>query len=334
MSIFGAWPVFEDGVTFEDAQQVLTDAGLSDGLPLVPPTQMRLTNMLGGVAQDPAQPLGLMPPLFQELTIARVAYNCVLAGCIPGAVPLVLTASMASLEPSFNLLGLATTTGTTAVATVVHGPVSKHLHMNAGVNCLAPGNRANATLGRAIALVMRNLAGMATGAADMATMGQPGKYGMCFAEADDAAFAGFHVRRGLTTGDSAVTVLGVSGTAEVLPAMDDENWDSPEVVLEPVAVMMRATLLAGGGARKSDRPEHILLLPPELAGLIAKRGWTIDAVQNYVLEQAGTADIGPIAQSANDIHVIVTGGPGTKMTVLPLWAGGTRTITRPLEDLG
>ena len=329
MNAMGDWPLFDEDVAWDDAQEALTTAGLCDGLPLVPPTAARLAAMLNDVT-DPAALHGLMPPLFRELNGAIVAYNCVLAGCSPGAVSVVLTASIACQEPSFNLLGLTTTTGTPAVATIVHGPVAQTLDMNDGVNCLAPGNRTNATLGRAIALVLRNVAGMCTGAADMATMGQPAKYGFCFPEANDTTFLPFHIRRGLDAGDSAVTVLGISGTTEVLPSVETGNWDTPEVILDPVALMMRAALVAGGGARKPEGSEQVLLLPPELAALIAQRGWTIDAIQNHLCSNVRTFDGSPIADSPDDIHVIVTGGPGIKMTVLPQWGGGTRSVTRQL----
>ncbi len=329
MDGIGDWPVFDAGISWDCAQDVLAKAGLSDGLPLVPPTTNRLTAMLEGVT-DHVHSHGLMPPLFRELNGAVVAYNCVLAGCAPGAVPVVLTATAACLEPSFNLLGLATTTGAPAIATIVHGPVAQALAMNDGVNCLAPGNRANATLGRAISLALRNVAGMCTGVADMATMGQPAKYGLCFPEASDTILPPFHVRRGLAVGDSAVTVLGISGTAEVLPSVETGNWDAPENILSPVALMMRATSVAGGGARKPEHSEQVLLLPPELAALIMQRGWAIETIQNHLCASINAHDAGSIAVLPSEIHVIVTGGPGIKMTVMPLWGGGTRTVTRQL----
>ena len=323
------WPMFDDDVAWDLAQEALTSAGLSDGLPLVPPTPTRMAAMLNGI-KEPATSHGVMPPLFRELNAVVVAYNCVLAGCLPGAAPVVLTAATACLEPSFNLLGLATTTGAPAVATIVHGPAARTLAMNDGVNCLAPGNRANATLGRAIALVLRNVAGMCTGEGDMATMGQPAKYGLCFPEGSDPTFPALHVRRGLNASESAVTVLGISGTAEVLPSVDTGNWDTPEVILDPVTLMMQTTLIAGGGARKPDGNEHVLLLPPELAALIAKRGWTVDAIERHLYHRINASDRGSIVNSPRDILVIVTGGPGVKMTVLPQWGGGTRSVTRRL----
>ncbi len=323
------WPVFDPETPWDMAQASLVDAGLSDGLPLVMPTNQRIIAMLGGNWR-PETSHGLIPPLFGELTNAAVAYNCVLAGCTPGALPVVLTAAVACLDDAFNLLGIATTTGTPAVAAVVHGPVAGSLGMNAEGNCLASGNAANATLGRALSLVLRNIAGMRVDGADMATMGQPAKYGLCFAEALSAVFPPLHVRRGMSGEQSAVTVLGISGTAEVLPSHDTGNWDQPEDILSPAGVMMRATLIAGGGARKSDHGEQVLLLPPELAELISHRGWDIARIQCYLFDSADPSGSGQIAGSPKDIHVIVTGGAGVKMTVLPLWGGGTRTVTRAL----
>ena len=329
MDGLGDWPVFAADVSFDAAQGALSGHGLSDGLPMVPPTDQRLAAMLAGVA-EPARSHGQIPPLFGLLTNAAVAYNCVLAGCSPGALPVVLTAVVACMEEKFNLLGLATTTGSPAVATVVHGPVASDLGMNGGINCLAPGNPANATLGRAVSLVLRNIAGMRSGAGDMATMGQPGKYSFCFAEYDDSPYPPHHLRRGIPHGSSAVTVLGVSGTIEVLPSSDSGNWDTPEAVLDPVVAAMRAALVAGGGARKPEAGEQLLLLPPELATLIAQRGWDLARLQRYIFEGAAPLADGPIAASPDDIHVVVTGGPGNKMTVLPLWGGGTRTVTHKL----
>ena len=131
MTEWCGWPVVSDQTGFEAAQQILAEADLSDGLPLVPPTQRRLEAMVAGMANR-ADSVGMMPPLFGDLTPESVAYQCVIAGCVPGELPVVLAAATAALEPDFNLLGIATTTGTAAVALCVHGPVVQRLGMNAG----------------------------------------------------------------------------------------------------------------------------------------------------------------------------------------------------------
>jgi|APSaa5957512535_1039671.scaffolds.fasta_scaffold56314_2 hypothetical protein len=338
MEALGDLPIFEQTVRWEEAQAALEEQELGDGLPLVPPTKQRLIAMLAGVAA-PDKSYGQMLPLFGDLTPAAVAYNCVLAGCQPGALPIVLTAAEACLEPSFNLLGILTTTGTPAVVTIVHGPIARSLGMNAGTNCLGPGNPANATLGRAVSLVMRNIGGARAGVGDMATMGQPGKYSFCFPEGEDDLVPPFAQRRGLDGVANAVTVLGVSGTVEILPL---EGGATPEEILDPVAAAMIAGGAVASAGRMRDFNEQFFLLPQELTQKIAKHGWDLARVQDYLfqaraIELPETATISTpraIARGAGDIHPIVTGGAGVKMTYLPLWAGGSLSATRPLHDFG
>ena len=164
-------PLFADDANWDTAQAVLLDAELADGLPVVVPTSARLAAMLG--RRDAAESFGFMPPLFGELTAEAVTYCCVLAGCRPAEFPVVLQAALATLQPEFNLLGIQTTTGTPTVAMLAHGPAAEALGMNAGTNCLGPGNRANACIGRALRLVLTNVGGARPLVGDMATMGQP-----------------------------------------------------------------------------------------------------------------------------------------------------------------
>lgn len=319
------WPVVSDGTGWEDAQRILTEAELSDGLPLVPPTQRRLELMVAGIA-DRLESHGMMPPLFGELTPETIAYQCVIAGCLPAELPVVLAAAAATLEPGFNLLGIATTTGTTSLALCLHGPIVGRLGLNAGTNCLGPGNRANATIGRALQLCLRNIGGARAEVGDMATMGQPGKYTFCFAERDDGPFPGLPERRGIAAGASALTVMGVSGTAEILPG--DGEGATPEAILSPIATAMRADIVTSGIVRKSDRGEQVVLLPLEIAQKIVQHdGWDLPRVQKYLFDEGHG-----IARAPEAIHPIVTGGAGYKMSYLPIWGGGSETVTRPLPE--
>lgn len=339
MSPFGddpAWPVFAEACAWEDVQAELTALELSDGLPLVPPTERRLAAMLEGVA-EPDRAFGLVPPLFGALTPKAVAYNCVMAGCVPAELPVVLTGVEAALAPDFNLLGLLTTTGTPAVALCVHGPVADRLGVNSGINCLGPGVRANAAIGRAVALVLRNVGGARAETGDMATMGQPGKYGFCFAEGAHPLVPPLPERRGVAA--DAVTVLGVSGTIEVLP-LDDRA--TAEDILKPIAAAMIAAGAVAGSGRERPAGEQVFLLPPELADGVVKSEWDLGRMQAFLFEASDVnlADVasisraGPVAAAPDAIQPIVTGGPGVKMTFLPLWAGGSVTQTRALRDLG
>ncbi len=325
------WPLVADDTSFEAAQEALAAAGLGDGLPVVPPTERRLIAMLAGIS-DPAQSHGMMPPLFGELTTAAVAYCAVLAGCMRPELPVVMTAATACIAPEFNLLGLMTTTGSACVATLVHGPAVANLGLNASINCLGPGNRANACIGRAVSLVLRNIGGAKEGSGDMATVGQPGKYSFCFAEDGEGPALGFsqvHVRRGLDAARSAVTVLGLSGTAEVLPV---EGRANAEAVLDPVAASMRTAFEVNGARKQPEPPEQIFILPPELAQQIHGPGWDLARVQDY-LYAATKINGRSITPSPAHIVPIVTGGPGVKMAHLPIWGGGSRSVTLPIIAL-
>lgn len=320
------FPIFADGTAHEAVEAALAEAELSDGLPVVPPTADRMARMLAGVA-DPDRSLGFMAPMFGDVTARRLAWCAVAAGCRPAELPVVATAAVATLDDAFNLLGLMTTTGSAAVATLVHGPVVADVSMNAGVNCLGPGNRANAAIGRAVSLALRNIGGARPESGDMATVGQPGKYVFCFAEpVAGGPLAPLHVRRGQAAGTSAVTVLGLSGTAEVLPL--DER-DTPEAILEPMARSMATAFVANGAYRQPAQPEHPFILPPELAGQIAAKGWDLGRIQGFLYDRA-RHEGRPIVDGPEGFHPVVTGGPGVKMAHLPLWGGGTRMVTVPL----
>ncbi len=320
-------PVFDAGADWDVAQAALLDAQLSDGLPMVVPTAARMAAMLGG--RDPALSYGMMPPLFGEMTAEAIAWCCVAAGCVPAEFPVVLEAAIAVLEPEFNLLGIQTTTGTPTAAALVHGERAiAALGMNAATNCLGPGNRANACIGRALRLVLTNVGGARPEIGSMATMGQPAKYGMAFAEGSHPLAPPLHARRGLPAAEGAVTVIGLSGTIEVLP---ESGAETPEAVLRPALAAMAGAREASSGGRHRDLGEQFLLLPPEMADVILKGGWDLRAAQEFLLRESGEA--WPIARAAEDIHIIITGGAGVKMTCLVPWGGGTFCVTRRLPGL-
>jgi hypothetical protein len=188
----------------DDAPEALLEAFLerewADGLPIVPPTPERVAAMLG--ARDPARSLGAMPPLWREATLEKLAVNAVMAGCRPEYFPLVEAAVEAMLDPTFNLYGVQATTHPVAPLVIAHGPYARAVGVHAGSGCFGPGFRANATIGRAIRLVLLNVGGAWPGRHDMATQGSPAKFSFCIGENEDASPWG-----PLVPGD-AVTVYG------------------------------------------------------------------------------------------------------------------------------
>lgn len=317
-----------DGTAVEAATDALLADGIGDGLPVVPPTAARLERMLAGVAAPDAV-LGTVPPLGGTLTPAAAGYCAVLAGCRPPELPVVLTALRACLEPEFNLLGVQTTTGTPAVAVLVHGPAVAGTGFCADTNALGPGHRVNAAVGRAVALAAAAIGGARPGVTDMATTGWPGRFGFCLPERTDGPFPTLAQRRGIA--GSAVTVLAAAGTAEVLPARGGGTVDD---VLDPPAGVLAAAVLATGDPGADRTAEQVLVLPPELAHRLAGLGADLTTVRR---ELAGRADrlLARAAPGARvgPVEPVVCGGPGVKMLHVPGWMGGSRSVTRALQPL-
>jgi hypothetical protein len=329
-------------------QVELLAAGHGDGLPVVPPTAARVDAMLAGVA-DRDGGLGLVPPLFGELTVRAVAWYAVLAGCRSAELPVVVAAVRATLDPGFNLLGISTTTGAPAVMVLVHGPGAERLGMTSGAGGLGTGNRANACIGRAVSMALAGIGGAQAGVTDMATIGSPAKYTCCTAEVARGPLPSLAVRRGFAPGAEAVTVVGAGSVVEVLPS---EGYREAAAVLGPAAAAMAGVAMAAGDPSRAGRGEQFLLMPPEPAELVAAQGWDTDRIAGFLFEQgsallretasslaarAGAAAYEAaeprVAGSAADVHVVVTGGVGIKMQLLPGWMGGSRSVTVPVQPL-
>ena len=333
------------------ANEALYRAGLGDGLPLIPPTSRRVAAMLEACTQPPEQELGMIMPSFVAPTLWDVATCAVMAGCEPRYLPVIAAALRAVAEPSFNLLGIQTTTGAATPLVIVNGPVVDELGINVGSNALGQGARANATIGRAMHLVLQNVGLAIPGTGDMATHGQPGKYGWCLAEHEaDSPWPPFHADRGFDAATSTVTAVGAVGSAEVVLSAS-----SPE---ELVTTLAHSMTLAGnmGSQGTLGSGQALVLLPPESARMLNGHGWDRRQLQEALLAEArlplhwltrraaerasaelprheGEYDGVPVARSAEDILIVVTGGVGIKATFIPTWGGGTEAITREIEPL-
>jgi hypothetical protein len=192
----------------DDPVEICFDRGWSDGLPVTPPTDARVMRMLAGTARRPDDVVGRIPPYLAECTVEKVAINAVMAGCKPEYMPVVLAALEAALEPVFTLHGVLATTYSSSPIIIVNGPIARKIGMNSGINALGQGNRANATIGRALNLIVRNVGGGRPGEADRATLGAPSKYTLCFAEDEsDPDWEPLSVVRGFPRGASTVTLF-------------------------------------------------------------------------------------------------------------------------------
>ena len=201
-----------DVASGDDVAEFMFDQGFSDGLPLVPPTPERVARMLAGSHRDPQEVIATVPPNMGEATVEKIAINAVMAGCKPDYLPVVIAGVQAICTDEFNIHGVTATTMGAAPVMIVNGPIRDRIGMNSGLAALGAGNRANATIGRAIRLVVRNVGGAATGGVERSALGNPMKFTMCFAEAEERSpWPPLHVERGFDAEDSVVTVIAMTG---------------------------------------------------------------------------------------------------------------------------
>ncbi len=251
----------------EDEFEAMFERGWSDGLPMVPPTEERVLRMLTGTARDPREVIGLAPPDLIPLTVEKVAINAVMAGCRPDYLPVVLAAVEAALAPEFAWHGVLATTMFVGPVVVVNGPVRRQIGMNAKGNALGQGNRANATIGRAVQLIIRNVGGGRPQEVDRATLGNPGKYTYCFAEDEEGSFwEPLSTERGVARGVSAVTVFAGFG----LQGIVDQKSRDPESLSRSMAESLKAI----HNVKLAPSCDAMIVVCPEHERTFRAAGWT------------------------------------------------------------
>src|SRR5712692_6099197 len=204
------------GADFVEAICYLESEGWTDGLPVIPPTEPLVAGMLRETKRAPDEVLGSMDPLRGTVTVEKVAANAVMAGCLPEYFPVVLASVRAVLQPQFHVGSTACTTGGAAPVIIVNGPIAGRLGISGGTACFGGNFKPNATIGRALRLVMRNLGGARPDGMEKSTQAWPGKIACCFAENEARSpWEPLHVERGYPADTSTVTVVAVRGIYSV-----------------------------------------------------------------------------------------------------------------------
>ena len=258
--------------------------GWGDGFPVIPPTAERVQAMLEATPLPPAQVVAAIEPLRGEATVEKIAINAVLAGCRPEYFPVVLAAVAAVAEPEFNLYALNTTTCCATPALMINGPARQALGIECGYSCLGHNGRANATIGRALRLVMRNVGGAVPGAVSKSCFGQPGRVSLCFGEWEEKSpWQPFHVRRGFASEQSVVTAVCATGTQDIADIFAETGEE---------LVMVLAHGIDWTGNNKvlvpQEKGDMLLLLCPDFAHKIARDGLAIADVQRMLFEWTRT----------------------------------------------
>jgi hypothetical protein len=325
-----------------EAVEFCFDKGWTDGLPVIPPSADRVAAMLAAAGLDPKQQVAFIENRQVSVTAEKVAINAVMAGCKPAYMPVVVAAVEAISDPLYNYHGPATSTGGSAVFLVVNGPIARELDMNAGDNLFGPGWRANATIGRAVRLVMRNTIGTLPGTLDRSSLGHAGKYTFCIAENEaESPWPAFHVSRGFRPEQDVVTAF-----AALAPHQFSNGLSAtPEGVLTTACAHMRIS--AGSGRR----PQYALVFAGEHSEIMKKAGWSREDVQRYCFEhsRASRAELkranllpGPVTpedeqsmytlvETPEDFLVVSSGGrAGVQSAFIPGWGAksGSQSVSR------
>jgi hypothetical protein len=328
-----------------DAIEACFEKGWTDGLPVVPPTEARVRALLDGARLDPTAQIASIEHRAVSITAEKVAVNAVMAGCRPEYMPVVVAAVEAIGDPLWSYHGPGTSTAGAGVLIVVNGPIARALDVNAGDNLFGPGWRANATIGRAVRLVMRNVCGSRPGTLDRGTLGHPGKLSYVIAENEaDSPWTPLHVERGFRPEQSTVTVMA----AEAPHQFYNQLSATAEGVLTTLADDMRIS------GNVMGQPQYMLVLAGEHMRTIARDGFTKADIRRFVFEHtrnshahlkrtqrmAGAIVEGdetrmrPLVETPDDILVVAAGGrAGAFSAYIPGWGSkrSSQAVTKEIR---
>jgi hypothetical protein len=331
-------------------QAFATAAGWGDGLPLIPPTEQAVTRFLERAGVDPGRVVvPKLPPSGAACTMEKLAINAVMAGAGPESLPLLVAALEAMAEPDFELHGLNATTGSVVPLLLVNGAIRNELGLPYEAGCLGGVAGPAPAIGRALRLVLRNVAGQRIGVTSQSTFGQPGRVtGIVFGEWEERSpWAPIAARRGVP-GD-AVTVYGAMGTLNVCDVLTDSGTELISLIARSMAVPG-----ANGFLHSAAYSEVLVVINPIWAEVIARAVPDVDDVARLLWEQGSLPitdwperyhePITSIRRNRNGrVHLVqdpaqvlvaVAGGLGSlHATVIHSW-GATMTTTRPIVPLG
>jgi hypothetical protein len=333
---------------FAEINELFYKRGWGDGLPIVPPTVERVKDMLKGTDLPPDKVISIVPPKGGVATVEKIAVNAVMAGCRPEYMPVLIAAVEAVSENGFSLSTLGTTTSNDSPLVIVSGPIAKQLDINAGSNALGRGWRANASIGRALHMILNNIGGSWPGVNDMSTLGHPGEFANCLAEIEEG-----------NPWEPLRVELGFSEEANVVTVVAAESYQA--VVGLGMTAEQFLERLSGrlAGLRSPRIPAMLLILNYDTVDILNEAGWTRDRVKKYLAERtvaslskntgklggngtpsvrvpesvARASDLSAMTAvpSINQLLILVAGGPpGEKNMIVPIWPG-SKPISKEIK---
>ena len=334
----------------EDEIEACYARGWTDGLPVVPPTEERVVRMLQGTTRSADDIVAEIPPDRVVCSVEKIAINAVMAGCKPEYLPVVITAVEAACLDEFCMHGLLATTWFSSPVVIVNGPISRKIDINSGVNALGQGNRANATIGRALQLVIRNVGGGRPGGVDRSTLGNPGKYTFCFAENEaDSPWESLSEERGFSKEASTVSLFAGDGVQGII----DQKSRNPESLARSFAACLRTV----AHPKRMIGPVAMLVISPEHARVFKLAGWSkaklkeelhalLQIPGKEVIEGANDIAEGMPGQFVDavlpkflpeNLHIVHAGGKaGMFSAIISGWIAsgqmGSQSVTKEIES--
>jgi hypothetical protein len=283
--------------SYQDVNYFYYRKGWSDGLPIIPPTEAAVAEMMTGTDLPADHVVTKLIPRMGKATVEKIAINAVMAGALPTHMPIIIAAVEALADPKTRFDTFEVSTGSWAPLLVINGPVRKDVHINCSSGALSPGNMANSAIGRAVGLIVKNIGGARKGIEDMGTLGNPGKYALVLGEnEEESPWQPYHVDSGYKKEDNTVTVLFPNRYTMTIPA---------QTTAEGIA-----TSLAGMGPRSLSA----LIVIPDHAKIFASEGWTKQQIKDFIIKKnsvpATNAGGRAAALKNEDFMIVIAGGPG------------------------
>jgi hypothetical protein len=296
--------------TIEEINRFFYKRGWGDGLPLIPPTEEAVAEMLTGTDLPPGHLVGKLLPRLGKATVEKIAINAVMAGALPVHMPVLFACVEAILDPMSKYTSFGVSTGSWSPFWIINGPIRNDIHVNGSSGALSPGNVANAGIGRAMGLIIKNIGGVRKGVEDMGTLGNPGKYSMVLGENEEnSPWQPLHVDQGYAPEENTVSVTFPNCYMQLWPY----GSDAEGIVNGLCDNVMPCISWA------------YFLLNPAHAKMLAKHGWTKEKLRTCVAARARVTPAGLIPIDAENIRIVVAGGPGAFMGI----AGGMAlSVTR------
>jgi len=309
--------------SYEEVNRFFYGNGWTDGLPIAPPTEKAVAEMMTGTDLPPDHVVAKLIPRLGKATVEKIAINAVMAGALPTHMPVLIAAVQTMMDPKSRFDTFEVSTGSWAPSLIINGPIRNDIHINCSSGALSPGDIANAAIGRAVGLIVKNIGGARKGVEDMGVLGNPAKYSLVLGEyEEESPWEPLHVERGFNKDDSTVTMF------------------LPNTYIQTIPRDTNAKGFADTYASLNPGSMSCVLIVPSHAKVLASEGWTKKKVKEYIAQHAmppfpsivggNTAPRQPI--DIDNLTILVAGGPGAWMG-LHRSAGGFENafVTKKLE---